>query len=157
MSRYLESSNAVSSSNCSSLADFRTSGAIKLALPRIFAPLGPKGHRAERRHKVGATRPKRLRVERRHKAGATGCESASSNWRFHSYALGLSMRKMIDVCRHFLDYRGFFESPCPETLFERLVTVDTAKESKTKLVIFNKEQIDSLQVQALSLSRFNSE
>ena len=60
---------------------------------------------------------------------------------------------MIDVCRHFLDYRGFFESPCPETLFERLVTVDTAKESKTKLVIFNKEQIDSFQ----ALSRFNSE
>ena len=72
---------------------------------------------------------------------------------FTRYALGLSMRKMIDVCRHFLDYRGFFESPCPETLFERLVTVDTAKESKTKLVIFNKEQIDSLQ----ALGRFNSE
>jgi hypothetical protein len=72
---------------------------------------------------------------------------------FTRYALGLSMRGMSDVCRHFLDYRGFFESPCPETLFERLVTVSTPKESKTKLVIFNKEQIDSLQ----ALSRFYSE
>lgn len=72
---------------------------------------------------------------------------------FTRYALGMSMRKMSDVCRHFLDYRGFFESPCPESLFKRLVTVDTVKESKTKLVIFNKSQIDSLQ----ALSRFNSE
>lgn len=72
---------------------------------------------------------------------------------FTRYVLSLSMRKMADICKHFLDYRGFFESPCPESLFKRLVTVDKVKESKTKLVIFNKSQIDSLQ----ALSRFNSE